>query len=171
MAHKAYALLNNWEQYNNKTFEFHKERLPWLRWNPLCWGMLLVLGVVGAARLGAESPREARALAAVCQPRAAASMLPLLPSARVSGSRLWPSPPCYGRRRAFGGPGFARAWPTRRRVVLVPLPPRSPGSSAFSGFGGVDDRVDLASRTTSFSPGPPTRSATTPPRSARRTRP
>ena len=59
MARKVYALLNNWEQYNNKTFAFHKALSPWLSWNPICWGLLLVLGVFGAARLGSEFPGQA----------------------------------------------------------------------------------------------------------------
>ena len=43
MARKAYALANTWEQYNNKTFAFHKALSPWLRWNPLGWGVVLAL--------------------------------------------------------------------------------------------------------------------------------
>jgi hypothetical protein len=57
MAGKLYALVNNFEQYNNKTYAFHKARSPWLRWNPLCWGLVLVLAVAGAARLAHEYPR------------------------------------------------------------------------------------------------------------------
>jgi hypothetical protein len=56
MARKAYALLNNWEQYNNKTYAFHKALSPWLSWNPLCWGLLLVLGPSPAAARLARVP-------------------------------------------------------------------------------------------------------------------
>jgi hypothetical protein len=45
LGRKVYALLNDWEQYNNKTYAFHQARSPWLRWNPLSWGVLLVPGV------------------------------------------------------------------------------------------------------------------------------
>ena len=62
MVRKTYALLNNYEQYNNKTFAFHKELSPWLRWNPVCWGVLLVLGTAGAARLCSERLGQAALL-------------------------------------------------------------------------------------------------------------
>ena len=45
MASKTWYLINNYEQYNNKTYWFHKDRAPWLRWNPLGWGLLLALAV------------------------------------------------------------------------------------------------------------------------------
>ncbi len=44
---KAYGLLNNVEQYDNKTWELQKGISPILRWNPLNWGLLLLLGVAG----------------------------------------------------------------------------------------------------------------------------
>lgn len=40
-AFKLYAIFNNFEQYNNKTYSFHKALSPWLRYNPICWGLLL----------------------------------------------------------------------------------------------------------------------------------
>lgn len=40
---KIYYLLNNFEQYNNKTYSFHKSLSPVLRYNPLCFGLLLIL--------------------------------------------------------------------------------------------------------------------------------
>lgn len=45
---KMYALLNNVEQYDNKTWSLQKGLSPVLRWNPLNWGILLLAGVVGA---------------------------------------------------------------------------------------------------------------------------
>ena len=47
LGRKLYAFLNDWEQYNNETPAFHLARSPWLRWNPLSWGLLFVGGVVG----------------------------------------------------------------------------------------------------------------------------
>lgn len=44
-ARKVYYLFHDFEQYNNKTYRFHKQRSPVLRWNPLGWGVLLVLAV------------------------------------------------------------------------------------------------------------------------------
>lgn len=43
MTSKTWYLLNNYEQYNNKTYWFHKDRAPWLRWNPLGWAVILAL--------------------------------------------------------------------------------------------------------------------------------
>lgn len=48
MLRKAYYLLNDYEQYNNKTYSFHKTRSPWLSWNPLGWAVLLALGSFGS---------------------------------------------------------------------------------------------------------------------------
>jgi hypothetical protein len=44
---KLYYLFNNFEQYNNKTYAFHKARSVVLGWNPLGWGVVFVLGVMG----------------------------------------------------------------------------------------------------------------------------
>ena len=44
---KAYYLTNNFEQYNNKTYSFHQARSPWLRLNPLGWGVVLLGGTLG----------------------------------------------------------------------------------------------------------------------------
>lgn len=46
IAMKSYFLLNNFEQYNNKTFIFHKELSPVLRYNPLCFGLILLFAVL-----------------------------------------------------------------------------------------------------------------------------
>lgn len=59
LARKTHAFLNNWEQYNNKTYAFHATRSPWLAWNPLGWGLLLVLATAGVRRLCARSAATA----------------------------------------------------------------------------------------------------------------
>lgn len=51
LARKAWYLLNDFEQYNNKTYAVHKARSPWLAPNPLGWSVLLALGLLGAAAL------------------------------------------------------------------------------------------------------------------------
>jgi hypothetical protein len=56
---KAYAVVNSSEQYNNLTFSFHKERLPILRYNPLNWGILLILGTLGLIHLWRVDSRKA----------------------------------------------------------------------------------------------------------------
>jgi len=40
---KFLYLVNNYEQFDNKTYSLHKQRSPWLAFNPLGWGLLLVL--------------------------------------------------------------------------------------------------------------------------------
>ncbi|MEX0326090.1 MAG: hypothetical protein AB3N33_08390 [Puniceicoccaceae bacterium] len=47
MTFKAYAVVNAAEQYNNLTFSYHKARFPLLRFNPMNFGVLLVLGTLG----------------------------------------------------------------------------------------------------------------------------
>ncbi len=46
MLKKTYYLFNDFEQYNNKTLSFHKALSPVLRYNPLGFGILLVLAIV-----------------------------------------------------------------------------------------------------------------------------
>lgn len=48
LGRKSLYVLNDWEQYNNLTYAFHKARFSSLRWNPLGWGVLLLGGVVCA---------------------------------------------------------------------------------------------------------------------------
>lgn len=56
LASKAWYLVNDYDQYNNKTYWVHKEWSPWLRWNPLGWGLLLALAA-GALWMPASRPR------------------------------------------------------------------------------------------------------------------
>jgi len=48
---KSYYLLNHQEQYNNKTYSFHKARSPALSWNILGWGWVWALGLAGVAAI------------------------------------------------------------------------------------------------------------------------
>jgi len=136
MARKLYALLNNWEQYNNKTYAFHKALSPWLSWNPVCWGLILVLGVAGAARLGSESPGQAILISWVGLALVVSIAL-FFVSARF---RL----PLAALLAALSGgalasPRFWMAWPLRSRVRLG-IGAALAALVAFSGFGGVADR-------------------------------
>jgi hypothetical protein len=54
MARKAWYAMNDYEQYNNKTYWLHKERSPWLRRNPLGFGLVLALAA-GALLLPVRS--------------------------------------------------------------------------------------------------------------------
>lgn len=50
MGRKVFYLLNDWEQYNNLSYEYQKQRFWQLRWNPVGWGVLF-LGALAAAVL------------------------------------------------------------------------------------------------------------------------
>lgn len=68
LGRKIVFLLNDWEQYNNLSYGFHKERAPWLRWNPLGWALLLVFGGVGwLAVLRGPQWRRTRGLVVLMQ--------------------------------------------------------------------------------------------------------
>ncbi len=136
MARKVYALLNNWEQYNNTTYAFHKALSPWLSWNPLCWGLLLVLAVPGAARLLARSPRSAAALAAVSLACAASILL-----FYVSGRFRLPLAAVCAVLAGGGLEGWSSigAGSPRRRAALAGAMALA-AFAAFSWFGGVEDR-------------------------------
>ena len=60
LARKTYALLNDWDQYNNKTYAFHQALSPWLRWNPLGWGVLFTFAAAGTLMLLRQRPEAAR---------------------------------------------------------------------------------------------------------------
>jgi len=112
MARKAYALGNDWEQYNNKTYAFHHDRSPWLWWNPLSWGALFALGAAGAFRLVATDRRAALTLALIGTIYAA-SVLLFYVSDRF---RL----PLAAINTVLSGgaliaPAFWRTWPERHR--------------------------------------------------------
>lgn len=59
MGRKAVYVLNNWEQYNNLSYAYHKARWPVLAWNPLGWGVLLLAAFAGAGIGYRESSRPA----------------------------------------------------------------------------------------------------------------
>ena len=48
MLRKAYYFLNSYEQYDNKTYGFHKTLHHQLKFNPIHWGAVLLLAVAGA---------------------------------------------------------------------------------------------------------------------------
>jgi hypothetical protein len=135
LASKTYALLNDWEQYNNKTYAFHKARSPWLRWNPLGWGVLFVLGVAGAWRLYAEAPSIARAAGLIAAVYAMGVVL-FYVSARFRlplGALL-----CVVAAGALARPGFWRGLAPSQPPILAGTM-LSAGILTFSFFDGVRD--------------------------------
>src|SRR5690606_27536219 len=57
-AFKLYAVFNDFEQYNNKTYSFHKSLSPWLRYNPISWGILLILAATCSSVLWHQKRRD-----------------------------------------------------------------------------------------------------------------
>lgn len=137
LARKAYALCNDWEQYNNKTYAFHHGRSPWLRWNPLSWGTLFVLGFAGLTRLAVVDRPRALTLLAIGAVYSA-SVLPFYVSDRfrlplvVIGAVL--------SAGALAAPRFWRDWPRRRKRLLAAGVMLSAGLT-FSRFDGVRSRA------------------------------
>lgn len=58
MSRKVVYVFNNWEQYNNLSYAYHKARWPLLAWNPLGWGVLLVAAFAGLFLGFAHSSRS-----------------------------------------------------------------------------------------------------------------
>ena len=133
LARKTYALADNWEQYNNKTFAFHKALSPWLRWNPICWGLVLVLALAGGARLRAESPGKLLPVTAAALSCAAAVILFFasarfrLPLAAIG---------CVLAGGALAAPRFWAGWAPGRRLALAAACAATLAVS-FSRFGNV----------------------------------
>jgi hypothetical protein len=79
MAGKFYYLVNDFEQYNNKTYTLHKARSPWLAPNPIGWSLLLIAGTIG---IGFARRSEAIRLIVLCGIAYAAGVLLFYVSAR-----------------------------------------------------------------------------------------
>ncbi len=137
LARKTYAFLNDWEQYNNKTYAFHAARSPWLAWNPLGWGVLLVLGVTGGWRLARTAPATARAAGLVAL-AAAAGVILFFVSARFRlplAALL-----CVPAGAALARPTwFLQTLPSTQRAALG-LTLIGVAALTFSNFAGVRDR-------------------------------
>jgi hypothetical protein len=134
---KFYAVFNDWEQYNNKTYAFHRDLSPWLRWNPLSFGILFVLGVAGAARLASASPRTAAALGLITA-AVVASVLLFFVSARFRLPLAALATVLAGG--ALAAPGFWQDWPVVKRQGLVLLL-MAAAFLSFSSFDGVASRA------------------------------
>jgi hypothetical protein len=124
VASKAWYLLNDFEQYDIKTYHFHKARSPWLRWNPLGWSWLLA-GASAALVMHARNRRAwTVAVFAACYAAglllayvSARFRLPLVPLLAVLAGGLLHGAPRAASRRALATAlllfGLAR----------LPLPP------------------------------------------------
>ena len=129
---KAYAIVNSYEQYNNLTFSFHKDRIPLLKYNPLNWGILIIFGSLGFLHLFRENRKAAFALALLILAYASTLILfyasarfrlPLVPLAAVlvGGSLHW----------------FDGLLRDRRRLGTTVVAVALLGGITFSSFAGV----------------------------------
>ncbi|MGM0600231.1 MAG: hypothetical protein ACQETH_10495 [Candidatus Rifleibacteriota bacterium] len=59
MLKKIYYLFNNFEQYNNKTYSFHKNLSIVLRYNPLCFGIILLLAAISVFNKPSSNKKSA----------------------------------------------------------------------------------------------------------------
>jgi len=112
---KVYAVLNTSEQYNNLTYGFHRERLPFLLLNPLHWGLILILGVTGSIALWRREPKfaagitllaGATAVGLVLYYASARFRLPLVPFLAIGAAGL---PEVFHSVRSKG-PSALRRW-------------------------------------------------------------
>lgn len=55
MVKKLVYIINDFEQYNNKTYSFHRSFLPLLNYNPLSWGIIFLLAIFTISTLRVHS--------------------------------------------------------------------------------------------------------------------
>ena len=63
MLRKAYYFINSYEQYDNRTFGLHRSLHAHLVWNPIHWGLLVLLTVAALFVPRASGGPPARVLA------------------------------------------------------------------------------------------------------------
>lgn len=136
MAWKSYALINNYEQYNNKTYAFHKARSPWLRFNPISTGGFFVLASVGVFLLWRRDKRLACVILIVGASYGSGVLIYM-----TSGRFRAPMMPLWAVL-AGGLPLVSVVWKELNiigKIVLLALP-LMVGVISFSRFGGIDSR-------------------------------
>ena len=82
MAKKVVYLANNWEQYNNLTYAYHKERFALLRCNPLGWGVLCLAAFAALVLGGKQLSKDVGLVLALLLAAYAAGLLMFFVSAR-----------------------------------------------------------------------------------------
>lgn len=119
MARKSFYVFNNWEQYNNLTYAYHKARWPLLAWNPLGWGVLLLVACAGLVVGYRESSRTAFYGLALLGLAHAAGLLLFFVSARfrlplapllcvaAGGCAFWPQHAFSPRQKGYLLAGLA----------------------------------------------------------------
>lgn len=136
LARKLYALLNNWEQYNNETPAFHIARSPWLRWSPIGWGAILVVALVGVGRIAKDFPVLLLPFSLIAVAVAGSALLFYVSARfRLPLAALATLP----AGAALAAPGFWRSWARRRQLALASAAICG-ALVAFSAFDGVNDR-------------------------------
>lgn len=136
LARKAYYTVNDFEQYNNLTYGFHKARWPFLRCNPLGWGMLAMAagGVLILVRPSRSWVAGGLAIALAY----AGSLVLFYASARF---RLPLAPLlCIGIGGVAWLPRTIRDGVPRARWFVAALGVAVIGAIAYSGLWGAHDR-------------------------------
>lgn len=135
-ARKLVWLFSDAEGYNNKTFSFHRTRSPWLRFNPLGWAVIAVLGAAGLLVLQQRRTPAGRALPWLLAALAAGIVLSYV-SARFRLPLALVLAVCAGG--AANLPAAWRAATPRRRLGLAGLP-AALGLVALANLAGADDQ-------------------------------
>jgi hypothetical protein len=135
MARKSLYVFNNWEQYNNLSYAYHKARWPMLAWNPLGWGVLLLAAFAGLLIGYSKSSRAVFYAITLLGLAYAAGLLLFFVSARF---RL-PLVPllCI----AAGGCAFWRMPLNFRQVVILATGVLGLSLLSFGNWFGAKDRV------------------------------
>lgn len=135
MSRKVVFVFNDWEQYNNLSYAYHKARWPVLAWNPLGWGVLLVAAFAGLLLGFAQSSRPALYGIALLGLAYAAGLLLFFVSARF---RLPLAPLlCV----AAGGCAFVRLPRAPRQVGILLAGVLGLSVLSFGDWFGAKDRV------------------------------
>ena len=135
MTRKLVYAGNNWEQYNNLTYAYHKERWPYLRWNPLGWGILLIAATCGIIIGFPRANRPALAALGLLALAYLAGLLLFFVSARF---RLPLAPLlCV----ALGGCVFLQQVKGRRKVAMLGAVSIMMAVFSFGNWFGAQDRA------------------------------
>jgi hypothetical protein len=133
---KAYYSINGYEQYNNFTYAFHRERNPWLKLNPVGWTLLV--SVAAAAWVLATGSWKNRSIWLAAGLASAVPLVLFFPSSRF---RVALVPLVTVAAAGLAAPGLVRrASRHPRSLALGGVCAIAAGATAASGFWSARDR-------------------------------
>lgn len=133
MLRKLYSLVHNYEQYDNKTYSLQKSISPFLSVNPIGWGLIITLAVVGGTLLGFVRKTSwfgiltlllLYGIMVLSTYTANRYRLPMIPLLAVLAGGV---PKLYFRRNKLA----------RREIILTTFAAALTGVVAFVPFGGI----------------------------------